>query len=111
MEYIEALLSALGLKFKVAVAGAVAAFVSLRFFEGLSPWERWMTFLGGWAMAAYLAEPVTLYLELPGKVDVGISLVIGLFGMSIAAAVVKVIRDTSWGDFLSQFRRKPGGDA
>ena len=106
MDWIEALFTALGLKFKVVVAGAIAAFVSLRFFEGLNAWERWTTFLGGWAMAAYLSEPLTVYLELPEKVDVGLSLAIGLFGMSIAAAVVKVVRETDW---IGMLKRKTGG--
>jgi hypothetical protein len=106
MELLEAILSALGLKFKVVIAGAVGAFVSLRFFDGLGTAERWTTFVGGWALAAYLGNPVTLYLELPAAMELGIALAIGLFGMSIAAALIRVIRDTEW---LAIFKRKTGG--
>lgn len=108
MDAVEALLGALGLTLKTLVAGAVGAFVSLRFFEGLSPWERWTTFLGGWAIAAYLTTPVTSYLELPAKVEVGISLLLGLFGMSLAAALMRVVRETDW---ISMLKRKTGGGA
>lgn len=106
MEFLEALFTALGLKFKVVIAGAIGAFVSLRFFDGLKTAERWMTFVGGWAIAAYLAGPVTLYLELPAAVELGMALGIGLFGMSIAAALIRVIKETDW---TAIFKQKTGG--
>ncbi len=106
LEALEGLAAALGLKFKIIVAGAVGAFISLRFFEGLGLGERWCTFLGGWALGAYLSEPVTKYLELPAAMEIGLAIGIGLFGMSIAAAVIKVVRDTDWSAI---FRSKTGG--
>ena len=106
MEFVEAVLSALGLKLKVVVAGAVGSFVSLQFFEGLSREDRWLTFFGGWALAAYLALPLTEFFELKPAMEQGISLAVGLFGMSLAAALIKAIRDTKWSEII---RRKTGG--
>lgn len=96
----------LGLTLKNVVAGAVGSFISLRFFDGLNTSERWGTFVGGWGMAAYLASPVNEYLELNKSTELGIALAIGLFGMSIAAALIRVVRETNWSAILN---RKTGG--
>lgn len=107
LEMIHGTFAALGLKLQVVVAGAIGAFVSLRFFEGLNTWERWTTFAGGWAMAAYLAALAHEYFELKsGGAEIGVALLIGLFGMSIVAALIKVIRDTDW---TGMFKRRVGG--
>lgn len=100
MEWLEAIAAALGLKVKTVVAGAVGSFVSLRFFDGLSTTEKWSTFFGGWALAAYASEPLTAFLELGVKVEVGLALLVGLFGMSIVAAAIKVIRETKWSEIV-----------
>ena len=104
----DGILTALGLKLQVIVAGAVGAFISLRFFEGLSTGERWLTFMGGWGTAAYTTGILHEYLELKSIAsETGIALLIGLFGMSIVAAIIKVIRETNW---TSIVKRKAGGD-
>jgi hypothetical protein len=74
----------------------VASFVALRFFEGLGVWEKWTTFLGGWALAAWGGPPLAAYLELKPSIEIGIVLLMGLFGMAIAAEAVRLIRDTDW---------------
>lgn len=101
------IIETLGLKAASIVAGAVGAFVSLRFFEGLNLWEKWSTFLGGWALASFLAQPLVLFLEVPSKVESGISLLVGLFGMSLVAAIIRVIRDTKWSSII---QKRGGGD-
>lgn len=90
------LLGALGLSLKNAAAGAVASFVALRFFEGLGLWEKWTTFLGGWALAVWGGPPLTAYLELKASIEVGVVLLMGLFGMAIAAEAIRLIRETDW---------------
>lgn len=101
-------LAGLGLKLVNVVCGAVAAFAALRFFEGLGLWDKWLTFLGGWALAAWGAPPLAEALELPIKVEIGIVLLLGLFGMSAAAELVKVVRDTDWSGILrAVLGRKP----
>lgn len=104
------ILAALGLKLATILSGAFGSFVSLRFFDGLTTAQKWTTFVGGWGLAAYLAAPLTAFFELRPALETGISLAVGLFGMSIAAAVIKVIRDTDWSGLLkSFFNRKSGG--
>jgi hypothetical protein len=105
LEPIETAVGAIGLTLKGLVAGAVGAFISLRFFDGLSAWERWLTFMGGWGIASYGGVPVTEALDLASpKAELFVTLLLGLFGMSIAAAVIRVIRETEWKSFLSRFR-------
>lgn len=104
----EQFLATLGLKLQILVAGAVGAFISLRFFEGLNTPERWFTFMGGWGLAAYTTSFLHEYLGLKsGASETGIALLIGLFGMSIVAAIIKIIRDTNW---IAIVKRKTGGD-
>lgn len=100
------LAAAVGVKFSTVIAGAVGSFISLRFFDGLRTFERWTTFAGGWGLAIYGAGPITAYLELKPGMEQGVSLLVGLFGMSIAAAVINTIRDTDWKAILN---RKTGG--
>lgn len=109
IDAIESVLGLLGLKLKSLIAGAFGAFISLRFFDGLSTWEKWVTFLGGWAAASWLAEPASRWLELEHpSMETGLALLVGMFGMSIAAAAIKLVRDTDWiavaKDLVSRWR-------
>ena len=101
MDWIEASLIALGLKLKVVIAGAMGSFISLRFFDDLKIWERWTTFMGGWAIASWWAEGVSYFLEVKQPtLESGIALGLGLFGMALAAAIIKVIKETEWKDII-----------
>lgn len=107
---VEGALGALGLSLKNVAAGAVASFVSLRFFDGRDRWERWTTFVGGWALSAWGGPPLAAYLELGPKVEVGIVLVMGLFGMAVAAELIKFVRDGGWKALLPASLRGGAGD-
>ena len=110
MEPVESgIVTVLGVKLTTALFGALGAFISLRFFDGLKVPERWGTFLGGWGLAVGLAGPLTVFFELKPIMEQGLSLAIGLFGMSITAAIIKLIRDTKWSEIIrSRFGK--GGD-
>jgi ACR3 family arsenite efflux pump ArsB len=108
-EWFDGALGLIGVTLKTLIASAIGAFVSLRFFDGLKPVEKWTTFLGGWGMAAYAAAPLTTYFELSKVTETGIALAVGLFGMSISAALIKVIKETNWGALVSSFLSKKGG--
>jgi len=100
-EVIEGILAALGLKLKVVAAGAVGAFMSLRFFEGLSLWERWFTFISGLALASYIAVPFAALMGVTtDAMEQGVSLLIGVMGMAIVSAILKVARDTDWAGII-----------
>lgn len=97
-------LAALGIKKVALLAGLVGGIVSLRFFEGLTNSGKAMTAIGGAAFANYLTTPVVSFFKVsPGDFDGGVGFALGLFGMSVAAAAVKMIRETDWSRFI------PGG--
>lgn len=121
VESLDGWLGALGLSLKNLLAGAVTSFVSLRFFDGdkqpdgtLRPmgWlQKWTTFVGGWALAAYGGPPLNAWLELKPGIEIGVVLVLGLFGMAAAAEVMKFIRETDWKGILGALlRKKTGGE-
>ena len=108
MEWIEAVCAALGIKLKVVFFGALGALISLKFFDNLSTWERWVTFGGGLGLATGLTESVFAWLELTNmKLEAGLAVVIGLFGMSIVSALIKTVRETNWSSIVS---KKAGGE-
>lgn len=101
-------LAALGLKLVNAVVAAFASFSALRFFDNLSRRDRWMTFTGGWALAAWGAAPLASYLEVKPAVEVGLVLVLGLFGMALVSEVIKAVRSIDWRGLIENlFRRTP----
>lgn len=103
------ILAALGLKLVNLLVACVTSFVSLRFFDGLNTRDRWITFVGGVAIAAWGAAPLREYFELKPGVEVGIVVLLGLFGMSIASEVVKLVRDTDWIALIRNLRGGGGG--
>jgi hypothetical protein len=110
LEDADKVLLPLGLKLVNAVAAAFAAFAALRFFNGLTVAEKWTTFFGGWGLAAWGAAPLNAYLELKPAVEVGIVLLIGLFGIAVSAELMKVVKTIDWKDLLDTIlRRKTGG--
>jgi hypothetical protein len=119
VDSIDGVLAALGLSLKNIIAGAVTSFVSLRFFDGdrqpdgttrpLGWLQKWTTFLGGWALAAWGGPPLNAYLELKPGMEIGVVLVLGLFGMAVAAEVMKFIRDRGWESALRAWRGGQGG--
>lgn len=92
----ESALAAFGLGLKEIVAGAIGSFISLNLFNGLRPWEKWTTFFGGWALAAWGSGPITSAFDLKAGISTGVALLLGLFGMSIAGKLLSTIRDTDW---------------
>lgn len=99
-------LALVGLKLVNCVVAAVTSFVALRFFDGLGTRDRWYTFVGGWAIAAWGAAPLCDYLELKKGVEVGMVIVLGLFGMALASEMIKLIRDTKWKELVSGWLSK-----
>lgn len=109
-----AFLGALGLKLVNVVVGAATSFISLKFFNNMSMGDKWLTFLGGWTIAAWGAQPLREYLEQKPNLEVGFVILLGLFGMAVSAEMIKIVRETDWRglvkgivDFL--LRRNQGG--
>jgi len=94
-------LATAGLKLSTVIGGAFGGFISLRFHENLNWWEKWTTFLGGWALGGFLGLPLIEYLGLSKIWELGVALLISLFGMALAAAIIRAIREVDWGVLLS----------
>jgi|SRR5688572_15648305 hypothetical protein len=96
MEDIDKVLAALGLKLVNVIAGAAVSFASLRFFDNLSVIDKWTTFVGGWAFAAWGAAPLREYLEVKASLEIGFVILIGFFGMALGSELIKVVKSTDW---------------
>lgn len=111
MDSLDALITALGLKVKVVIASAMGAFISLRFFDGLNWWERWTTFLGGCALGSWCTSLVINALGVSERLEAPAAIIVGVFGMAVVSAIIKVIKDTDWiGVMKSVLGGKFGGD-
>jgi uncharacterized membrane protein YeaQ/YmgE (transglycosylase-associated protein family) len=103
----EAILSAIGLTLKTFIIGAIGGLLSLRFFDGLSWWGRFATVLGGGVIASYGTALALEFLELSAKHEGFLALMIGVFGMSVVAAVIKAVASADlWKEIVE---RLPGG--
>lgn len=87
----DSVLTALGLSKGATIGGFLGALVSLKFIEGLNVWQRAGTVLGGMLSAAYVTPLVIIVVELSPKAESAVAFLIGVFGMSVAAAVVKAM--------------------
>lgn len=103
-EWIAGAAAALKIELSVLVSSTVGGFVSLRFFDGtpqddgtvkpLTLKQRWSIVLAGCAIGTYGTSLVMeiLKLQTGTRVDVGIGLFLGVFGMAFASAVVKALQ-------------------
>ena len=106
MGWIESLLTAFGIKKAALIAGIVGGWLSLRFFENLTAGGKWVTVIGGAAAANYLTLPIMSWFRLAaGDYEAGVGFAVGLFGMSIAAAAIKFVRE----DIVSIAKSRFGG--
>lgn len=83
------------------LVGALGSLVGLRFAPGLSWWERLANVAAGSACAGVLAPAVGDWLHATAPLQSALAFVVGLFGLSLAAAVMQGLRDLKVGDILS----------
>lgn len=84
-------LESLGLKWLPLIAGFFGALISLKFIDGLSVRQRASTVLAGAVIAAYSTPLTVEILGLSAKLEGAVAFLGGLFGMSIAGALIKAI--------------------
>lgn len=88
-------------------AGLVGALIGLRFAPGLVWWERMSNVLAGAMFAGYLSPAMGEMLNLTSApMQSAMSFVLGMFGMSLAAAVFQAVREIAWADIVT---RRLGG--
>lgn len=114
-------LGSVGIKIGVLIAAAIGGFCSLNFFDGtpqadgttkpLNCLQRWGIAFTGIAIGVYLAGPV---IDLSGvatksdRVEIGLALVLAMFGMSIAAQIIKAIREIQIVDYIKSWLPRRG---
>lgn len=121
LESLGAFLAALGIKFGVLLASAIGGFLSLSFFEGTpqadgtakppSSFQKWCVVGVGGALGTYGAGPIIELAQISTKTDrleVAIGLMLGLFGMSLTAAIIKTIRDLNIAEIVKNWLPKRG---
>lgn len=92
----------------VIIAGMIGSLLSLGFIDGMGLKQRLVAVSSGMIMAHYLT-PLIAFLANEDKYQETIGFLVGLFGMSICAAVFRAIKNS---DLWSLLRRRlaPKGD-
>ena len=88
---IDSIFVTLGLTKGATIGGFLGALVSLKFIEGMTWLQRIPTVFGGMCCAAYVTPLVLDLASMSAKTESAIAFLIGVFGMSVAAAVVKAL--------------------
>lgn len=100
----DSILVALGLSKPATIGGFLGAVVSLKLVEGLNLWQRFTTVLGGALCASYVTPLVLEVITLSTKLEAAVAFLIGVFGMSLVAAIAKAIPE-----FLTAAKDKISG--
>lgn len=88
----------LGIDLKAGVAGFLGAVVSLRFLRDLTLAQMLLASAGGFFSAGYLTHLIVSWFEFPVTYFGGVAFVVGLFGQSLAGAIILAIRNADlWG--------------
>lgn len=93
------------------VVGAVGALITaMKFTPGASLPERITTVLAGSSMAGYLTPALVQWLGMPSAgYASAAAFLIGLLGMSLAAAALAAIKETPLGQILAGWLGRKGG--
>lgn len=109
----EPITSAMGAKAFVTpslLAGLAGASLSLHFVANMK-WHERVTSVAGGAVMAQIASPLVAYALHIEQFEQAVSFFIGLFGLSLTAAVYENIKKADvWGLIMARFG-KGGGDA
>lgn len=91
------------------VAGALGSLVALKFAPGASWPERAFNVLCGSLCAGFGAPALAewLHLQSPGM-NSGLSFAVGMFGLSLAAAVTDGIKQTKLGEIITSWFPRRG---
>lgn len=92
------------------IAGVLGAMLSLRFATNLNAYERATAVIGGAFIAQY-ATPIAAHLLNLDNFQQGLGFFIGLFGLSLTAAVYDTIKKADpWGLIMSRWGRSTDGE-
>lgn len=104
---IEAIAQALGIKASSFLAGFIGGVISLKWVPEMTTWwQRGGTAIAGGFSAAYLSPLIVGYFEVKAGAG-GIDFAVGLFGMSLAAAIMRAMSGADlWGFVVSKWGGK-----
>ena len=102
LEAIEGFATYIGVKFSAVVAGTFGAAVSMAVIKG-PLWYRATLFAGGLIAAAFVTPLLVNTFDL-GKSENAVAFLVGMFGMSIAAAVIRTVQDVNFDSLSAQLR-------
>lgn len=106
MGTIDWLCVALGIKPGAFLSGLIGGVFSLRWVAEVGWKGRLTTVLFGGVTANYATDPVYAWFGIAGLHPGGVGLLIGLFAMSLAAAIFKAISEANLGKALADKVRK-----
>lgn len=90
-------------------AGALGALVGLRYAPGLSWFERVANVATGTVFAGYVAPAAGEVFKLSTvSMQSALAFAIGMFGMSVAAAVMQGLRDIKLGEIMTGWISRGG---
>ena len=96
------LASILGAKGSAFMAGMFGAMVSMAVIAGPF-WYRFCLFGGGLVSSAYVTPLIVNSFEL-GRSENAVAFLVGMFGMSIAAAIIRTVQDVNFDSLTAQLR-------
>lgn len=83
----------------IIVAGLFGSILSLSFIDGMSLKQRALAVFMGMVMAHYLATYIAFLFNEPNYAET-IGFLVGLFGMSITAAIFRAIKNSNLWSFI-----------
>lgn len=92
----------IGVKAGTIMAGTFGSMVSMAVISG-PIWYRLCLFMGGLISSAYVTPLVVNSFEL-GKSENAVAFLVGMFGMSIAAAIIRTVQDVNFDSLMTQIR-------
>lgn len=89
--------------------GAAGSFVALRFAPGVSWWERLSNVIAGSLCAGFGGPALTEWLHITSAgMTAGVHFGVGMFGLSLAAAILQGIRETKLGEIATGWLQRKG---
>lgn len=89
--------------------GALGSVVGLKFAPGATWAERCINVVAGALCAGYCSPALVEYLHVASKgMQSFMSFAVGLFGLSLAAAIVQGIQNTKFGDIFTGWLSRGG---
>lgn len=106
------IVSFFGVKLGAFIAGFVGSVISLRFVSNVETWKGRVSLVAsGAAISTFGAPGLGQWLDVTEKTATCLHFLMGVFGMSLLAAIMGAIRETQWAQALKSWITKPGSGA